>query len=158
MKVHNISIDSKYFEPIREGKITLLIFDTKIIHDSQPGDYIVASKGIYDVKAKISSTYIKAFRDITDEEAAEAGFLNRDFLKDELLSRFELNPVFSFETGKSIDNDIFFLIKINTKEEEHYTINNPVKVNLYGKNYKTQLYEVNPEYNIPWSDYYDEKI
>lgn len=151
MKVHDISIESKYFESIREGKITLLIFDTEVIHDVEPGDSISASKGIYNVQADIVETDVKSFRDITDEEAGLAGFLNKDFLKDELLNRFDLKPNFSFEKGKDIDNKIFFLIKINTKKESTFTIK-PVKVNLYkNKNYNMDMY--NPEYDSIWSDY-----
>ena len=42
MKVHNISsIDRKYFEPIRDGKITLLIFKEKIIHDAEKREIIL---------------------------------------------------------------------------------------------------------------------
>lgn len=155
---YDINIERKYFEPIRQGKITLLIFNTKIIHNAEPGDYILASKGVYDVKAKIIETKIKSFKDITEEEAKLSGFLNKDFLKDELLSRFDLQTKFTLEEGKNIDDEIFFLIKINTIEEEYDTINNPVKVNLYSKKYNTKMYEVNPEYNTLWSDYYDEKI
>ena len=157
MKVHNVSIEKKYFEPIRQGKITLLIFDKKIIHDAQPGDCILASRGVYDVRARIFDTQIKSFKDITEEEAKLAGFLNKDFLKDELLNRFDLQTKFTLEEGKNIDDEIFFLIKINTKEEEN-NMNNFSKVNLYNNKYNTELYQVNPEYNTIWSDYYDKEI
>lgn len=157
MKVHDISIEKKYFEPIRQGKITLLIFDKKIIHDAEPGDFVLASKGVYDVKAKIFDTEIKSFKDITEEEAKLAGFLNKDFLKDELLNRFDLQTKFTLEEGKNIDDEIFFLIKVNTTKDQ-YNIDNPIKVSLYKNKYNTELYQVNPEYDVLWSDYYDEEI
>lgn len=151
MKVHNISINQKYFEPIREGKISLLFFKTKVVRDGQPGDYILASKGNYDVKAKIVRTYIKAFEDVTDKEAQKAGFLNKDFLRDELANRYDLKQFFDVITGTSIDEEIFFLIELNTNEEEHVAINNPVRVNLYSKQYNKEFY--NPEYDgKPWRD------
>ena len=102
MKTHDISIEQKYFEPIRQGKISLLIFNKKIIDDVEPGDLILASKGNYGVEAVISSIEYKAFKDITEEEAALAGFLNKDFLKDELLNRFELKPKFSLVEGNAV--------------------------------------------------------
>ena len=152
MKTHDISIEQKYFEPIRQGKISLLIFNKKIIDDAEPGDLILASKGNYGVEAVISSIEYKAFKDITEEEAALAGFLNKDFLKDELLNRFELKPKFSLVEGNDINEEIFFLIKINTKEgKKNFTIKTPVKVDLYKKKYWTDMY--NPEYDSLWSDY-----
>ena len=51
----------------------------------------------------------------------------------------------------NIDKELFFLIELNTLEEEHYTLNNPVKVNLYSKEYNKEFY--NPEYDMkPWRD------
>ena len=66
MKMHNISIDKKYFEPIRDGRISLLIFDKKVLKNVTTGDCGIASVGNYDVKFKILGTYVKAFEDITD--------------------------------------------------------------------------------------------
>ena len=109
MKVHNINIDRKYFEPIREGKITLLIFKTKVLKNASPGDCILAAKGNYDIKTRFSKYYIKAFEDITEEEARKAGFLNKDFLKEELIHKYDLNPIFDFIDGvSSIDKELFF--------------------------------------------------
>ena len=151
MQVHNISIKHKYFEPIRNGIINLLIFKTKVLDKESPGDYILAAKGNYDIKAKISRTYIKAFRDITNEEAKRAGFLNKDFLKEELIKEYDLNTVFSLASGHCIDEELFFLVELNNKEDEHYVLNSPIKVNLYSKEYNKEFY--NPEYDSkPWRE------
>ena len=151
MKVHDISIDRKYFEPVREGRVSLLIFNKKKISDAQPGDFILASFGNYNVKAKISRVYMKAFEDITEEEAVKAGFLNKDFLQESLANEFNLRPVNGYFGSYNIDKELFFLIELNTSEEEHYTLNNPVKVNLYSKEYNKEFY--NPEYDMkPWRD------
>ena len=151
MKVHNISINRKYFEPIREGQISLLIFNKKKISDAQPGDFILASFGSYNVKAKISRVYMKAFEDITDEEAVKAGFLNKDFLEESLVHDFDLKPVNDYFGSCNIDTNLFFLIELNTSEKEHFDLNNPIKVNLYSKEYNKEFY--NPEYDMkPWRD------
>ena len=151
MKVHDISISRKYFEPIRKGQISLLIFNKKKISDAQPGDFILASYGNYDVKAKISRIYMKAFEDITEEEAKNAGFLNKDFLEEFLINEFSLKPIISYFGAPTIDEELLFLIELNTKDENHSLINNPVKVNLYSKEYNKEFY--NPEYDMkPWRD------
>lgn len=155
MKVHNISIDRKYYEPIRNGKITLLIFDKKVIQDGEIGDYILASHGSYDVKSRIVKAYVKAFENITEEEARKSGFITKDFLKDELINRFDLKATFSFELGSSIDNELFYIIEIaNDKEEpssEKLKFGNLTNVNLYSKEYNKEFY--NPEYDAkPWRD------
>ena len=166
MKTHHISIKRKYFEPIRKGTITLLIFNKKIIYDAQPGDYIQASFGIYDVKAKISKTYIKSFKEITEKEAKQAGFLTKDFLNDELITEFELTPKYHLGEKNNIDDEIFFLIKLHNNEE-HHKINNPIKKNKEKERDFTQYvineYKAkellgnrqfyNPEYDSePWRD------
>lgn len=151
MKVHDISISRKYFEPIREGQISLLIFNKKKISDAQPGDFILASYGNYNVKAKISRIYMKAFEDITEEEAKNAGFLNKDFLEDFLINEFSLKPIISHFGTPKIDEELLFLIELNTEDENHFMINNPIKVNLYSKEYNKEFY--NPEYDMkPWRD------
>lgn len=152
MQIHDISINNKYFEPIRDGQITLLIFKQKTIHNETPGDFLLASRGSYDVKAKIIKTYLKTFKDITDKEARKAGFLNKDFLKDELIQQYDLKPYFNFETGSNIDNEIFFLIEITNKKEPEFKIKDEhIKVNLYSNQYNKEFY--NEEYDTkPWED------
>lgn len=173
MKVHNINIDSKYFEPIREGKITLLIFNKKVLYGIEQDDCIIASKGSYDVKAKIVRTYIKSFKEITENEAQKMGFLDKNFLKDELVRNFDLDKTFDFDSGyitKNIDNEIFFLVEITPVRdvlykksifddeknctiltEDYSSIYDNLSVNLYSKEYNKEFY--NPEYDIkPWRD------
>lgn len=156
MKVHNIIIKHKYFEPIREGKINLLIFKKKVISDEKAGDFILANQGIYEVKAKITRTYMKAFFDITDDEAQRAGFLNADFLKDELINEYDLKPIYHYDTGNDIDKELFFLVELETNEEDHHKINNPVKVNLYAKNFDKNFYSSEIAKQV--REYYDKKI
>lgn len=153
MQVHNISIDKKYFEPIRNGQITLLIFKQKIIEEGNPGDYVLASKGNYDVKAKITRTYIKAFNDITDEEAQKAGFLNKDFLEDELVNKYNLSPSFNISSNflSTINEELFFLISISTIEEPFSLSDEVKKVNLYSKEYNKEFYKPNFEEKL-WRD------
>lgn len=152
MQIHDVSINNKYFEPIREGKITLLIFKQKVIHDETPGDFLLASRGSYDIKAKIIRTYLKSFKNITDEEARKAGFLNKDFLKDELIQLYDLKPYFSFETGSNIDNEIFFLVEVSTNAKPKFELKDEhIKVNLYSNQYNKEFY--NEEYDIkPWEE------
>lgn len=118
MTEHNININTKYFEPVHDGKITLLIFDKKIA-DCKPGDTITLRNGNYTVSKKIKKTEIKSFGDLTEQEAKAAGFINKDFLKDELIDRFDIGP-FDFLTGIS-ENLIYciYLQLTNTK----YTMN-----------------------------------
>lgn len=144
MKEHTININKKYFEPIRDGKISLLIFKNKIISDFSIGDYIYSSFGSYDIKAKISKVYVKAFEDITEEEAQKAGFLTKDFLKEELIKEYDLKTEFSFELGRVIDKELFFIVEINNYEES-YSIGN-TKFDLYSKDYSREFY--NQEYDI----------
>lgn len=128
MTVHNISIDNKYFEPIRNKQITLLIFKEKVIHDEQPGDCIVFSKGSYDVKSIIKRTYLKSFKDITEEESRAAGSLNKDFLKDRLINEFGLKPMLKIPGIDDLDSELFFLIELGESNEIHNTTSD---VNLY---------------------------
>ena len=109
MKTHNINIDTKYFEPIRDGQIRLLIFDKKAINP-EPGDCIEARRGEYSVKAIVEKTYIKTFAEITEKEANKAGFITKEFLKDELIRRFKIDTL--DQLLNTIDNYMFFLIKI----------------------------------------------
>lgn len=144
MKMHNISIDRKYFEPIRDGRISLLIFDKKVLKNVTTGDCGIASVGNYDVKFKILRTYVKAFEDITDNEAMKAGFLNKDFLKDSLINDFDLKPVFSIALGLNIDSTLFFIVEISPEFEEENS-QDSVKVNLYKNTYDTNIYEIDWE-------------
>lgn len=146
MQIHNINIDNKYFEPIRENKITLLIFKTKVISNEKPGDYILASKGVYEIKAKIKKTFMKSFSDVTDKEANMAGFLNRDFLKDELVRQFDLEPIFNFEHGTTINDEIFYFIEIESENKTYFVNNN---VNLYTKEFDID------DYTTKWRKYYE---
>ena len=160
MKVHNISIDKKYFEPIRNGQITLLIFKHKIIDDGNPGDYIVASQGNYDIKSRLKRTYIKAFMDITDEEAQQAGFLNKDFLEEELVKKYDLKPSFNLfsEIGmETIDKEFFFLVAIDTDEQSFFSQNGFKNVNLYSKEFNKEFYTIEDKDRI-WRNYDDKKI
>ena len=99
---------------------------------------------------------MKAFSDITDDEAQRAGFLNADFLKDELINEYDLKPIYHYDTGNDIDKELFFLVELETKEEDHHKINNPVKVNLYAKNFDKNFY--NSEIAKQVRKYYDKKI
>lgn len=161
MEVHNISINRKYFEPIRDGTISLLIFKKKVIHNGKIGDYILASFGSYDVKAKISGISIKAFEDITEKEARMAGFLNKDFLKDNLISEFDLKSNFNVLSSlENIDDELFFLVELKI-DEDHTMLNNwgydETKVTLYSKDFNKEFY--NPEYDTkPWSYYYEKEV
>lgn len=145
MKVHNININNKFFEPINNGQITLLIFDKKKIHNEKPGDCIVSKVGAYEIRAVIKKTYIKSFDEITDEEAIKAGFLNKDFLKDDLINRFDIEPLFDLEKITTIKDELFFLIEIEGSKKE--LNNNTLNVNLYTN-------ESNKDYYINDKNYY----
>lgn len=150
MKMHDININRKYFEPIRKGEIKLLIFNKKVIHNEEPGDCIVAKIGSYDIKAKIKRTYMKSFEEVTETEAKDAGFLNKDFLKDNLIQELDLNTVFSFEAGRTINNELLFFIELDFSEEKIL----PNNVDLYRREYDKNYYTI----NRPWRDIFDEKI
>lgn len=110
MEQYSISLETKYFEPIRNGEITLLIFDRKQINP-EAGDCIEARKGQYSVKAMVVDSYIKTFSEITEREAKAAGFVSKDFLKDELIRRFNIDTLdYLLNT---IDDYMFFLIEIS---------------------------------------------
>lgn len=140
MQKHNIKIDKKYFEPIRNKEITLLIFKKQCVYDFEDGDCVLAQFGSsYDVEAEISRTYYKSFKDITEEEAKAAGFLNKDFLKDELISVYDLKGLFSFVTGYDIDDELFFLVELKD-DEKNYPYNITDKVNLFDEKHSTYYY------------------
>lgn len=112
-KIHNINLPTKYFEPIRNKEITLLIFERKVIDKFSQGDKISLRNGGYEVEALIEDTYIKSFGEITKEEAKRAGFLNKDFLKDELSQRFKIDGIDILLTD--FNSRIFFLVDLKRK-------------------------------------------
>lgn len=131
MKTYNINIETKYFEPIRKGQITLLIFDKKYIDyvDGEEAE-IIAKKGNYTIKADIKEAYIKSFKEITEEEAISAGFLNKDFLSDELQRRFNLNSLDIILND--INSYLFYLVRISPqKQENSLFFNNTTGGNYY---------------------------
>lgn len=144
MTQHNIRIDKKYFEPIRAGKVTLLIFKKQEIFDFEENDTILSKYGSYEVEAAIKNTCIKSFKYITEEEARAAGFLNKEFLKEELIRKFELTPDFSLY-NQNIDKELFFLIEIENKSQL-YTELNLNKVDLYSIDYNKEFYKDWPQY------------
>lgn len=150
MKQHDIHIDTKYFEPIREGQITLLIFDKKEISPDK-GDYVEARKGGYSVKAVVEETYIKSFVEITEEEAKAAGFLNKDFLKDELIRRFKIDTL--DQLLNTIDNYLFFLVKLDNKKQFHLK---DMKINMSDEDFgdlfskQSDIYETTSELYDIW--------
>ena len=112
-KIHNVSLPVKYFEPIRKKEIKLLIFERKVIDKFSQGDKISLRSGGYEVEVPIGNTYIKSFGEITEKEAKKAGFLNKDFLKDELICRFKIDTLETFLTN--FDSRIFFFIDLTIK-------------------------------------------
>lgn len=148
MKQHDIHIDTKYFEPIRNGQITLLIFNKKEINP-EPGDCVEARRGEYSVKATVEDCYIKSFSEITEDEAKAAGFITKDFLKDELIRRFKIDTL--DQLLNTIDNYLFFLIKI--KQDKPYALNN-IKVNFSDNDFN-DLFEKEPDMYETTSELYD---
>ena len=112
-KIHNVKLPVKYFEPIRNKEITLLIFERKVIDKFSQGDRISLRNGGYEVNSLIEDTYIKSFGEITEEEAKRAGFLNKDFLKDELSQRFNIDGLDILLTD--FNSKIFFFIDLKRK-------------------------------------------
>ena len=151
MTQHNIRIDKKYFEPIRRGEITLLIFKRQEIFNPQPNDTIFSNHGSYEIEATIKNTQIKSFKYITEEEARAAGFLNRDFLKEELILKFELKPDFALYT-KDIDKELFFLIELKSDEDLKTD-----KVDLYNIHYNKEFYK-DLKQDTTWRIYNDEEF
>lgn len=155
MTTHEIFIDRKYFEPIREGKITLLIFKQKVIENPSIDDYIKASFGAYEIKARIVDYFYKTFGEITENDSRKAGFISKDFLRDELHHKYQLN---STDYLGDYSGEIFFCIEIDNELENNeiedniydYT-KNLTNVRLYKNFFKEQPY--NPEYDLKlWRD------
>lgn len=144
MTQHNIRIDKKYFEPIRTGEITLLIFKKQEIFNFKENDTILSKYGSYEIEAPIKSTYIKSFRYITNEEARAAGFLNREFLKEELIKKFELTPDFSLYS-QNIDKELFFIIELKKEEKTHADYLTNI-VDLYNYKYDKKFYNDWPQH------------
>lgn len=117
MTEHNINIDTKYFEPVHDKKITLLIFDKKII-DCKPNDKLTLQNGSYSVTATIEKTEIKSFGELTEKEVQKAGFITKDFLKDEMFRRFDIQPI---DFLRTIDGFLIYCIYL--KEQSKYTFN-----------------------------------
>lgn len=112
-KIHDIKLPVKYFEPIQNEEITLLIFERKVIDKFSHGDRISLRNGGYEVNSLIEDTYIKSFGEITEEEVKRAGFLNKDFLKDELSQRFNIDGLDILLTD--FNSKIFFFIDLKRK-------------------------------------------
>ena len=168
-KIHDINLPVKYFEPIRNEEITLLIFERKVIDKFSQGDKISLRNGGYEVEALIGDTYIKSFGEITEKEAKKAGFLNKDFLKDELISRFKIDALETFLTN--FDSRIFFFVDLTIKGEPKASLKkNTTKISndyfdFFGKkieridDWTNQFPKVkyNMEYyEKPWRDYDEE--
>ena len=155
MKTHTINIDTKYFEPIRNGEITLLLFDKKIF-DPETTDYIEARRGEYSVLAGVEECYIKSFAEVTDEEATAAGFLNRDFLKDELIRRFKIDTL--DQLLNTIDEYLFFFVKVSPYKKNFFDFKskqiNVDDVDFFTNTTDMDLYETSSELYDMWR--YDE--
>lgn len=131
---HKIHLDRKFFEPIKEGKITLLVFDKKNIGEWKSGDYVYMNYGAYEVSASIKNTYVKAYEDITDEEANKMGFLNKDFLADDIIRRFNIDSLDFFLND--LKGRFFFIIEVEAKDyrpeqNTYYTKNMTANDKMY---------------------------
>ena len=168
-KIHDVKLPVKYFEPVRKKEIKLLIFERKVIDKFSQGDKISLRNGGYEVEALIGDTYIKSFGEITEKEAKKAGFLNKDFLKDELISRFKIDALETFLTN--FDSRIFFFVDLTIKGEPKASLKkNTTKISndyfdFFGKkieridDWVDQFPKVkyNMEYyEKPWRDYDEE--
>lgn len=168
-KIHDVKLPVKYFEPVRKKEIKLLIFERKVIDKFSQGDKISLRNGGYEVEALIGDTYIKSFGEITEKEAKKAGFLNKDFLKDELISRFKIDALETFLTN--FDSRIFFFVDLTIKGEPKASLKkNTTKISndyfdFFGKkieridDWTNQFPKVkyNMEYyEKPWRDYDEE--
>ena len=168
-KIHDAKLPVKYFEPVRKKEIKLLIFERKVIDKFSQGDKISLRNGGYEVEALIGDTYIKSFGEITEKEAKKAGFLNKDFLKDELISRFKIDALETFLTN--FDSRIFFFVDLTIKGEPKASLKkNTTKISndyfdFFGKkieridDWTNQFPKVkyNMEYyEKPWRDYDEE--
>lgn len=170
-KIHDINLPVKYFEPIQNKKIKLLIFDKKVINEYSEGDKISIKKGAYEVSSLIKKTYIKSFGEITPKEVEKAGFISKDFLKDELISRFDIDG-FEVLLG-DFDSRIFFFIELKEEKEEKektYFSNTTTSIpndyfDFFGKkiekidDWTDEISKVryNMEYyDKPWRDYDEE--
>ena len=64
---------------------------------------------------------MKSFGDISDDEARKAGFINKDFLQDELVRRFEIDGL-SFILG--IDDLLLFCVYLeDDNKSDIFTFN-----------------------------------
>ena len=63
-------------------------------------------------------------------------------MKDEIINCYDIKPIFSFETGSSIDNELFFCIEIALENDVVYGRNGPeTLVSLYSKKYNKEFYD-----------------
>ena len=153
MQIHSIDIDEKYLKGIEAGKITLLVFTRKIIHDYTPGDVLELKSGVSRIRTRIIKGYLKSFKEINETEAVSAGFLNKDFLKDDLYNHNDFDIITKLY---GIDDVLLFLLSV-VKEDSYveqetddkilndeytinYTINKYPDVDIFGK-YKKMFYE-----------------
>lgn len=121
MTKHSVNLDIKYFEPVYLDEITLLIFDKQVITDYKEGDSVLLQNSSYVVSKKIKSIEMKSFGDISDDEARKAGFINKDFLQDELVRRFEIDGL-SFILG--IDDLLLFCVYLeDDNKSDIFTFN-----------------------------------
>ena len=109
MKIHSINIDEKYLKGIKNGQINLLVFTRQIIHDYAPGDILELKAGALNTRMRILKGYLKSFSEITEDEAVSSGFLNKDFLKDELFNKNDFDIITKLY---GIDDILLFLLLI----------------------------------------------
>ena len=139
----------EFFRGVRNGKITALIYDHDILQGIKRGEIIEICCSQDKVKMYFISSKIVPFKNITDEDAKECGFLNRDLLARYLMDKYNIDIFFTGNYPDSFDKYLFCLIYIN---ESPLELSGRKKiVNSLTAGYNIRYYDYNAEYDDePW--------
>ena len=136
------------FRGIKEGKITSLIFDEEIFQGIKQGDLIEFVSLDEKIKMYFISSKIISFQDITDEDAKDCGFINRDLLAHYLMNKYNIDLFFVGNYPNVFDKKLFYIININ---ESPCELIEEKKIIINGEPYDLSYYEYNLEYDDePW--------
>lgn len=153
-------VNEMYFEGIKNGKITALIFDEEVFPEAKRGDILELFNTLNSIKMYFVNSKICSFKDITTNDAKWLGFATKDLLAAHLIHKYHYDiPLVNYK--KRLSGKLFYIVYIieDIEEEkrfdERFNKINPFECYLYdGKPLKTYLvtnYSYNPEYDEqPW--------
>lgn len=110
MKENSLTLPWMYFSGLKRGEIRILFFDKfPFKEDVKKGDLITFVNFNSKIKMYFNYSEILPFKDVTDDIAKKAGFINRDLLAEHLIKRFNIES-YSFIGEPAIDDELFYML------------------------------------------------